>query len=72
MKTITVKIKPDASVEVDANGFTGRECLNYTKPLIDKIAGHVDMEEYKPEFYQDNFNASVTTISTTTDPDDAA
>lgn len=49
-KSIDVIIKPDGSVEIEASGFSGGECLSATKPLEDWLGGEVGPRTIKPEF----------------------
>ncbi len=49
---VTIKISKDgASVEVDAEGFVGKKCSDFMKPLV-KALGIVQEEKKKPEFYK--------------------
>ena len=51
MKTIVITIRADGSVKSEANGFTGDECRETTKQLLDAV-GSFESEQLKAEFYQ--------------------
>lgn len=50
MKKITVTIGRDGSTKVEADGYSGGECLEATK-AIEAALGEVDERETKPEMY---------------------
>jgi hypothetical protein len=48
---ITVTFNPDGTVEMDAEGFEGGECLKATQDL-EKALGKVTNRTKKPEFHK--------------------
>lgn len=57
-KEIVIVVKPDGSVEVDAVGFSGSECLEATMPY-EKVLGTVSSRKKKPEFLAERGAAGV-------------
>ena len=52
METVEFKISPDGEkVEIDAKGFIGGKCKDFTKATIKKL-GMVTDEKKKPSFYE--------------------
>lgn len=51
MKTITITVDTDGSVEIDAQGFSGSECKDATKQIEDAL-GVKTSEKKKAEFYR--------------------
>ena len=47
-KEIIVNLNPDGSIEVQASGYKGRDCLQATKPYEDSL-GVVGKRRPKPE-----------------------
>lgn len=52
MKTVTVTISNDGTVEVDVDGVKGDGCQKYTDAVLKALGGPVIKDEKKPEFYQ--------------------
>lgn len=50
MKKIIVKILPDGTMTVEAEGYTGNSCEEATKFL--KALGEVTGENNKPEYFE--------------------
>jgi hypothetical protein len=50
-KTITIDVAPDASVKIEAQGFTGKECEAATDSL-ERALGMRGGRKRKREFYQ--------------------
>ena len=50
MKLIKVKVGPQGKIQVEAEGFTGGECLEATR-AIEEALGLVKERELKGEFY---------------------
>ncbi len=55
MKQITVEIKEDGSVRIEATGFTGSACEKATSE-IEKALGVTGKRTKKPEYFQGNAN----------------
>jgi len=52
MKTIEIRINPNGSnVEVDAQGFKGRQCTDFMENIMKALGGTID-EKRKPEYLQ--------------------
>jgi hypothetical protein len=52
MEEVTIKISPDGTkVEVDADGFSGPECMKFMSGPMSKLGSVLD-EKKKPEFHQ--------------------
>ena len=51
MKQITIKLKKDGGVEVEATGFKGGSCLEKTKFLED-VFGEAAETTLKPSFHE--------------------
>ena len=51
-KEMLVTVRPDGSVQIEAVGFTGRECLKATKALEESL-GAVAGRKYKPVIIQE-------------------
>jgi len=51
MKEITFIIKPDGTVEIEASGYSGRECTEDTE-AFEEVLGEVTDRKKKPEMYQ--------------------
>ena len=47
---ISVTIAQDGSVQIEASGFTGKACMDATKPLEDWLGGQVGPRTIKPEY----------------------
>ncbi|TEB04762.1 hypothetical protein Psch_03524 [Pelotomaculum schinkii] len=52
MKEIIITVKPDGSTEIEAAGYTGRDCLKATKPFEDAL-GFITQREPKPIMLQE-------------------
>jgi len=52
MKTIDVTIDPNGEVKVEANGFSGNECLKATENLEKALLGKKTKSIKKPEYYE--------------------
>lgn len=52
-KEIIVTVKPDGTVQVEAVGYIGRECLNATKPFEDAL-GVISNRKPKPVMLQES------------------
>jgi hypothetical protein len=50
-KTIIVVVKPDGSVKVEAQGFTGTGCQAATR-AIEEALGLKKSDTMKPEYYE--------------------
>ena len=50
-RKIRVEIEEDGSVKIDAIGFEGKACEDFTKEL-EKVLGEEVSEQKKPEWYQ--------------------
>lgn len=50
MQKIIVKILPDGSMKVEAEGYTGNSCEEATKFL--KALGTIEGETQKPEYFE--------------------
>jgi hypothetical protein len=50
MKTIKITIDKEGKPTVEAEGFTGSECLTFTKPIEDALGMGVVLVE-KPEMH---------------------
>lgn len=48
MKTLTIEIKPDGSVTLDAKGFTGTDCQKFTA-AYEQALGKTTARQFKPE-----------------------
>lgn len=51
MKTVKITLHDDGSIEVDASGFVGPECIEATD-FLKKIFGKTVIEIKKPEYYE--------------------
>jgi len=51
-KEIVITVKPDGSVQIEAAGFAGRECLQATKDFEQSL-GAVTGRKYKPVIVQE-------------------
>ena len=51
MKTITIDIEPDGSIEVKGGGFTGKECTKHIDKITAKL-GTVTKSCKLPEYFQ--------------------
>ena len=45
MRQLIFKIETDGTVTVDAEGFTGGECLTAAKPILDSLGETKELEE---------------------------
>lgn len=56
MKEIIVKInKETGEVEIEASGFSGKECEEATKAFEESV-GKVESRKRKPEYYQREYS----------------
>lgn len=51
-KEIVITVKPDGTVQVEAAGFAGRECLNATRAFEESL-GVITGRRYKPVINQE-------------------
>lgn len=51
MQSITVTIRPDGSVQYEANGIKGKTCKELTQFLAKGLSGD-QTTKLKPEYYQ--------------------
>lgn len=51
MKTITIDIEPDGSIEVRGGGFKGKECTKHIEKITSKL-GRIKQRTYLPAYYQ--------------------
>ncbi len=49
-KSVIVKVKPDGSILVEAEGFTGPACVDAVRKYAEALGAAVS-EAHKPEFY---------------------
>jgi hypothetical protein len=55
MGEVIIKISKDGqNVDVDGQGFVGKKCADFMKPIINAL-GEVQQEKKKPEFYKTEF-----------------
>jgi len=54
MKTITVEIKEDGQVRIEAAGFTGSACEKATEAIEKALGVPSGNRNKKPEYYQGN------------------
>lgn len=52
MKTITVEVKEDGSVKIEAAGFTGSACEKATEAIEKALGTPSGPRTKKPEYYQ--------------------
>lgn len=52
MKTITVEVKEDGSIKIEAAGFTGNACTKATEAIEKALGVASGPRKHKPEFYQ--------------------
>ena len=52
-KHVTLTFGPKGGVKFDANGFTGGECKEVTRPIQEAL-GQVISDDDKPELYEDD------------------
>jgi hypothetical protein len=50
MKTITITIDKDGKPTIEAHGFSGGDCLKFTKPIEDAL-GTETIRQDKPEMF---------------------
>jgi len=51
MRSITVDISPDGTIDIDIDGIQGKGCKDYSKALIDALEAEVIEDEEKPDYY---------------------
>lgn len=51
MKTITLRIRRDGTVEAETHGMNGRECLPYIGKLEQLVEADAVDSEYTAEYY---------------------
>lgn len=51
-KEIIITVKPDGTVEIEADGYAGRDCLKDTKPFEEAL-GVTTRRKYKPVILQE-------------------
>ncbi|VVB54748.1 Uncharacterised protein [uncultured archaeon] len=63
-KTILMKFKPDGTVETDAQGFVGQQCVSKVQEIISSLDPKAELKDrhFKPEFYQNATTANSTAI----------
>lgn len=52
MKSVTLRIRRDGTVEAETHGIKGRECLPHTAELERLLDAEAVDSEYTPEFYE--------------------
>lgn len=50
MKSITVRIHPDGTIEAETHGMKGEECLAYVSPLEDLLAAETIASHFTDEY----------------------
>jgi hypothetical protein len=51
MRKIVFVFREDGSVETDAQGFTGRNCIKMTEELLKGLDAKLETRKVKGEFY---------------------
>jgi len=51
-KEIIITVKPDGTIEIEATGYAGRDCLKATKPFEDSL-GVITRRKPKPVILQE-------------------
>ncbi len=52
MKSVTLRIRRDGTVEAETHGMKGRECLPYIAELERLLEAETVDSDYKAEFYE--------------------
>lgn len=58
MKEVIITVKPDGTVQIEAGGYSGGECLSATKPFEEAL-GVVENRKMKPVFLQEGDGCNV-------------
>jgi hypothetical protein len=53
MKRITLRIRPDGTVEAETHGMKGRECLPYITRLEDLLEAEAVDSDYTEDYYNE-------------------
>lgn len=52
-KSIKIMVAPDGEITVEANGFTGEDCVETTGPLEEALGMDPGSRELKPEYHEE-------------------